>query len=83
MIRCTTKHDDETQDQEADHSYDLDGGEDELGFSVDADGEDVQAQDEHDDDGDPNGWIVLSAQSVMEYWYQLFQPAAKPSAGSA
>jgi hypothetical protein len=41
VVWCTTKHDDETQDQETNHGYNLDGGEDKLGFSVDADSEDV------------------------------------------
>jgi hypothetical protein len=59
MIRRTTKHNDETQEQKTNHGYNLDGGEDKLSFSVDANGEDIQGKNEQDDERDPDCWIVL------------------------
>ncbi len=57
MIGPTTKIDNESHEKQADDSEDLDGCENELGFTVDGDSEDVKADDKHDDDGDPGGDI--------------------------
>ena len=48
---------DQGQDQQADQRDDLDRCKDELGFSVDGDSKDVQAEDEDDDDTDPRRHI--------------------------
>ena len=42
--------DDKREEEKADDSYDLNTSEDKLGFTIDCNGEDVQA--EHDDDND-------------------------------
>lgn len=53
MLWSTPKINDESHDQETNDSDDLDGCEDELSFTIDLDGEDVQANDESDDESDP------------------------------
>jgi hypothetical protein len=59
MVWCTTKHNDQTENQETDHGNDLDGGEAEFGFAVDAYGENVQAKDDNNDDSNPDSWVVF------------------------
>ena len=58
MVRTSTEHNDQTGKEQSDDCYDLYGCEDELGFSVNRDGEDVQKDDDDNDDGDPYRRIV-------------------------
>ena len=46
--------DNEGHEQETDNGDELDGCEDELGLAINGDCEDVQADDKHDDKGDPS-----------------------------
>ena len=55
VLWSTTKVDNECHDQETNDRNDLDTGEDELGFTIDGYSEDVQANHENDDEGDPYG----------------------------
>ncbi len=60
VIGSTTEPDDDTSDEKTNNGDDLDGGENELGFTVDGDGKDVQADDEDEDERNPDSWVVLS-----------------------
>ena len=67
MVWSAAEINDECHDQQTDDGDDLDGREDELGFTVDLDGEDVQAEDDADDEGDPRrnsdvlrAWPILN-----------------------
>ena len=53
MLWSAAKINNESHDQETNDGDDLDGCEDELGFTIDLDGEDVQTDDESDDESDP------------------------------
>jgi hypothetical protein len=53
VVRTSAEVNNEGHDQETDNGDDLDTGEDELGFSINGDGEDIQANDDDEDDGDP------------------------------
>ena len=53
FARSTAQVDDESKEQESDDGNDFDTGKDELGFTIDRYGEDVQAEDKNDDDRDP------------------------------
>jgi hypothetical protein len=53
VVWSTTEINDESHDQETDDCDDLDTGEDEFGFTIDGNGEDVEADDEDNDDRDP------------------------------
>ena len=57
MLGSSAEIDDDGKDKQANYSDKLDAGEDELGFTVDRDGEDVEANDNDDDEGDPCGHI--------------------------
>jgi hypothetical protein len=59
MVRCTTKHNDETSDQKTEYGNDLNRGEDELRFSIDVDSENVQEDNDDDDDTDPDSRVVF------------------------
>jgi hypothetical protein len=59
MVWGTTEHDNKRDNQQAKNSDDLDTGEDEFGFSVDANSKDIQGEDNEDDDGDPDGGVDL------------------------
>lgn len=54
MVWSTTEINDESHDQKTDNRNDLNGGKDELGFTIDLYGEDVQADNEDDDKGNPD-----------------------------
>ena len=54
VVRSTTEHDDKSDEEQAEDGDDLDRRKDELRFTIDADGEDVEGDDDHDDDGNPN-----------------------------
>ena len=58
MVRTSTEHNDQTSKEQSDNCYDLNGCENELSFSVNRYGEDVQKDDDDDDDGDPYRRIV-------------------------
>ena len=67
MLWSAAKINDESHDQETNDGNDLDGCEDELGFTIDLDGEDVQADDESDDESNPRrnrdvlcAWPILN-----------------------
>ena len=67
MVRTSTEHNNQTSKEQSNDCYDLYGCEDELGFSVNRDGEDVQKDDDNDDDGDPYRRIVpYWSQKVLE-----------------
>ena len=55
MCRRTSQVHAECHYQEPHNGDDLGTGENEFGFTIDGNGEDVQANDEDDDDGDPRG----------------------------
>jgi hypothetical protein len=57
--RLTTEIEDERHENQTDNRDDFDTGEDELGFSIDSHGEDVQADDNDNDDRDPCSRIDL------------------------
>jgi len=57
LIRRTAKIDDKSKEEQADDCDDLYGCEDELGFTINGDGEDIQTDDEGEDDGDPSGLV--------------------------
>lgn len=59
VARRTAEINDESDKKQANNSNDLDTGENELGFTIDGDCKDVQADDEHDDDRDPGSLIDL------------------------
>lgn len=66
MCGPTTEVENKSQDQQADDGDDLDAGEDEFGFSIDGDGKYVEADDHHDNDGDPCGNV-----DVCGMWPEL------------
>jgi hypothetical protein len=55
MFWPTTEINDEGHDEETNDGEDLDTCEDKFGLTVDGYGEDIQANNEHDDQGNPNG----------------------------
>lgn len=64
---CSAYIDDQGEDEEAENCDDLDGCEDELSLSVNGDGEDVQTEHHHDDDGDPRGDVdVYCAVPILD-----------------
>ena len=60
VLGSTAKIDDEGQEQEANNRYYLDTGEDEFGFTIDLDGEDIQADNHNDDYRDPGSNVDIS-----------------------
>ena len=54
VVWSTAKINNESHDQQTNDGDDLDGSEDKFGFTVDLDGENVQADDESDDESDPD-----------------------------
>lgn len=54
LSRNTTEINDKSKEKESNNGDDLDRGEHELGFSVYAYGEDVEADNKDDDDSDPD-----------------------------
>lgn len=57
MARGTTKIDNESDNEKTNNGHNLDASEDELGFTVYRDGENVQANDNNNDDGDPGSLV--------------------------
>ena len=53
MLWSTAEIDNESHEQQTNHCDDFETGEDEFGFTVDLDGEDVQAEYEKDEEGNP------------------------------
>lgn len=67
MLRSTAKINDECHDQETNDREDLDTCEDKFSFSVYLDGEDIQADNEDYDDGDPYSYAdVLRTFPVLD-----------------
>ena len=56
LVRRATQIDDQRKEQQTDNRDDLDTGENELGFAVNGDGEDVEAHNHDQDDRDPRCW---------------------------
>lgn len=59
--RTSAKVNAECHDQETDNGDDLDRGEQEFGFTIDGDGEDIQAHNEHKDNGDPGSDVDVDS----------------------
>ena len=55
MLRSSAEIDDDGKDEQANDSNKFNAREDELGFAVNGDGEDVEADHNDDDEGDPCG----------------------------
>ena len=68
MIWSTTKINNESHYQKSDNGDDLDAGENKFGFTIDSNGEDVQADNQDDDEGDPGGDIdVISTAPELNH----------------
>jgi hypothetical protein len=68
MVWSTTEINDESHNQKANDCDNLHTGEDKFGFTVNLDGEDIQADDDSDDEGDPGGNSnVLGPRPVLNY----------------
>ncbi len=64
----TTAIDDESQEQQANDGNDLNRCEDKLGLTIDGDCENVQAQHQDDDEGDPSCHVdVPSSFPILDY----------------
>jgi hypothetical protein len=50
VVWTTAKINNEGQNQKSDYGDDLDAGKNELGFAIDLNGKDVQAEDQYNDD---------------------------------
>ena len=57
---CASQVNDKRKNQQANDRNDLDGCENEFGLSVDRNRENIQAEDNHPDDGDPSSCSDLS-----------------------
>lgn len=55
VVGATTKHDDETDNDQTHDCDEFDGRKPELGFTEDSDCDDVQKQDNDEEDGNPDG----------------------------
>lgn len=67
MFRTASQIHDECQDQKTNNCDDLDAGEDKFCLAVDLDGENVEADDEHNDDGDPNSHTDMLGTFPISY----------------
>jgi hypothetical protein len=57
LVGTAAQIDDQGQNQESHNGDDLDTGKDEFGLTINADGKDVQRDDDDQDDADPHGLI--------------------------
>jgi hypothetical protein len=65
MVWSSTKHDDQTSNEQSQDRYNLYGREYEFSFSVNRNSEDVKKDDDDNDDGDPYGRVVPSGMLVV------------------
>lgn len=67
MVRSTTKINDECHDEQTNDSDDLYTGKYEFGLAIDCNGEEIEAKNKDDDEGDPYcNTDVLSALPVVD-----------------